>query len=133
MAKMTGGYAFAFQLLGFLLFDQLNGKILESADLDKVSIPFQLQLFDNAYQKIFIDLSEWDRKYLLAVRGDKRLRDVVKILGKDKVFVAQYRRRAIERKLIISAGYGLVQYTLPYFDEYLKQTKDPDSAYYWGY
>ncbi|MBW0439890.1 AAA family ATPase [Lactobacillus gasseri] len=133
MAKMTGGYAFAFQLLGFLLFDQLNGKIPESADLDKVSIPFQLQLFDNAYQKIFIDLSEWDRKYLLAVRGNKRLQDVVKILGKDKVFVAQYRRRAIERKLIIPAGYGLVQYTLPYFDEYLKQTEDPDSAYYWGY
>ena len=26
MAKMTGGYAFAFRLLGFLLFDQLNGK-----------------------------------------------------------------------------------------------------------
>lgn len=133
MSKMTGGYAFAFQLLEFLLFDQLNGKIPESADLDKVSIPFQLQLFDNAYQKIFIDLSEWDRKYLLAVRGNKRLQDVVKILGKDKVFVAQYRRRAIERKLIIPAGYGLVQYTLPYFDEYLKQTEDPDSAYYWGY
>lgn len=47
--------------------------------------------------------------------------------------MAQYRRRAIERKLIIPAGYGLVQYTLPYFDEYLKQTEDPDSAYYWGY
>ena len=65
--------------------------------------------------------------------GNRRLQDAVKILGKDKVFVAQYRRRAIERKLIISAGYGLVQYTLPYFDEYLKQTEYPDSAYYWGY
>lgn len=65
--------------------------------------------------------------------GNRRLQDAVKILEKDKVFVAQYRRRAIERKLIIPAGYGLVQYTLPYFDEYLKQTEDPDSAYYWGY
>ncbi|WP_282805679.1 hypothetical protein [Lactobacillus isalae] len=92
-----------------------------------------MQLFDNAYQKIFIDLSEWGRKYLLAVKGNKRLQDAVKILGKDKVFVAQYRRKAIERKLIIPAGYGLVQYTLPYFDEYLKQTEDPDSTYYWGY
>lgn len=89
-----------------------------------------MQLFDNAYQKIFIDLSEWGRKYLLAVKGNKRLQDAVKILGKDKVFVAQYRRRAIERKLVIPAGYGLVQYTFPYFDEYLKQTEDPDSAYY---
>ena len=93
----------------------------------------KLQLFDNAYQKIFIDLSEWDRKYLLAVKENKRLQDAIKILGKDKVFVAHYRRRASECKLVIPAGYVLVQYTLSYFDEYLKQTEDPDSAYYWGY
>lgn len=133
MSTMTKGYSYAFQLLGFLLFNKVAGEIPTQKDLDNIKIEYQLNLFDNAYQKIFTELSDWDRKYLIAVAGNKKLQEVTKILQKDKVFVAQYRRRDIERRLIVPAGYGLVRYTLPYFEEYIRQVQDPNSPYYFGY
>ncbi|WP_281830243.1 MULTISPECIES: ATP-binding protein [Lactobacillus] len=133
MSTMTKGYSYAFQLLGFLLFNKVAGEIPTQKDLDNIKIEYQLNLFDNAYQKIFTELSDWDRKYLIAVAGNKKLQEVTKILQKDKVFVAQYRRQDIERRLIVPAGYGLVRYTLPYFEEYIRQVQDPNSPYYFGY
>lgn len=133
MSKMTKGYSYAFQLLGFLLFNKMESKVPTQKDLDQIKIEYQLNLFDNAYQKIFNELSDWDRKYLIAIADNKKLQDVTKVLNRNKVFVAQYRRRAIERRLIIPAGYGMVKYTLPYFDEYIRQVQDPNSPYYFGY
>ena len=69
----------------------------------------------------------------MAVADNRRFQDVLKILDKDKVYVAQYRRRAIERHLIKPKSYGTVEYTLPYFDKYIKQVQNPDSIYYMGY
>lgn len=133
MAKITNGYAYGFQLLGFLLFNQVNGKAATLDDVEKVTAQYQLQLFDNAYQKIFEDLSENDRKYLFAVKKDRSFENIVRNWGKDKVYVAQYRRRAIERDLIKPAGYGKVEFTLPSFEDYLEQIQNPDSPYYLGY
>lgn len=133
MAKMTAGYAYAFQLLGFLLYEKVSDRIPTMTDLQKVETSYQLQLFDNAYQKIFVDLSDNDREYLLKVQNEGSFDKILTSWQKNKVYVAQYRRRAIERDLIKPVGHGLVRFTLPYFDEYLKQVQNPDSAYYFGY
>lgn len=85
-----------------------------------------------SYQKIFEGLSELDKQYLIAIQGNKKLKEVCKIMGKD-VFVSQYRRRAIERKLIKPARYGIVEYTLPLFSEYIDSIQDTDSIFYLGY
>ena len=133
MAQMTKGYSYAFQLLGFRVFNQSDGRAISEMTIKQVTIEYQMDLFDNAYQKIFTDLSDMDRKYLMAVADNRRFQDVLKILDKDKVYVAQYRRRAIERHLIKPKSYGTVEYTLPYFDKYIKQVQNLDSIYYMGY
>lgn len=46
--------------------------------------------------------------------------------------MAQYRRRALERNLIVPAKMGYVAFTLPYFENYLNETKDVDSIFYLG-
>lgn len=136
MAQMTKGYSYAFQLLGFRVFNRSDGHAINETTVKQVTTEYQMDLFDNAYQKIFTDLSDMDRKYLIAVANNRRFQDVLKVLDKDKedkVYVAQYRRRAIERHLIKPKSYGTVEYTLPYFDEYIKQVQNPDSIYYMGY
>lgn len=133
LAKMTGGYSYAFQLLGYLLFNQLDGQPLTKQAITQISPAFHSLLFENAYQKIFVSLSELDRQYLIAIAGHHKLAEVGKIMKKDKVFVSQYRRRAIERHLVEPSGYGYVRYTLPHFDEYIQQIQNPDSPYYLGY
>jgi hypothetical protein len=132
MFRMTEGYSYAFQLLGYLLYERMQGKIPERADLQRVKSAYQEQLFNNAYQKIFQDLSANDQQYLYAVCGHHDLGEIAKIMGKSNVYVAQYRRRALERHLIRPAAYGYVDFTLPYFEDYLMATKNIDSIFYLG-
>ena len=133
LAQATAGYSYAFQLLGYLLFEHCQGKTPTIHDYQAVFPQYQLYLFDNAYQKIFASLSEMDRRYLIAIQGNQKLQTVCEIMGKDKIYVSQYRRRAIERGLVLPSGRGFVKYTLPCFDQYVSEVQNPDSAYYLGY
>ncbi|MFR0580794.1 P-loop NTPase fold protein [Limosilactobacillus mucosae] len=132
MANMVRGYSYAFQLLGYLAFEQ-QAKLqrpIQSADLKTIEQQYIVQLFDNAYQKIFVDLSTQDKRYLIAVADHRQFKDVVSLMHQNASYVSQYRRRAIERHLVVPAAYGRVEYTLPYFAEYLKAVQDPNSVYF---
>lgn len=50
----------------------------------------------------------------------------------DLIYVSQYRRRAIARHLVQPGSYGHVQYILPFFNEFIRATQDPDSIYFYG-
>lgn len=132
MANMVRGYSYAFQLLGYLAFEYQEklARPIQQADLKSIEQRYIVQLFDNAYQKIFVDLSPQDKKYLIAVADHRRFKDVVSMMHQNASYVSQYRRRAIERHLVVPASYGQVNYTLPYFAEYLKAVQDPNSVYY---
>lgn len=133
LTNMTKGYSYAFQLLGYLLFEYVEDKIPTIEDVKQIEEDYKNYLYNNAYQKIFSELSETDKEYLYAVCGNHKLDEVAKIMGKSNVFVAQYRRRAIERKLIVPTKMGYVAFTLPYFEDYLDETKNVDSIFYMGY
>lgn len=133
LTNMTKGYSYAFQLLGYLLFEYVDGRIPTIEDVEEVSDNYKKNLYNNAYQKIFSELSEMDKEYLYAVCGNHKLDEIAKIMGKSNVFVAQYRRRAIERNLVVPAKMGYVKFTLPYFEDYLAETKNEDSLFYMGY
>ncbi len=131
LAQLTAGYSYAFQLLGYYTFEQ-NPSLSDDAFVSVRKI-YEFSLFDNAYQKILEGLSELDKRYLIAIQGGKKLEDVCAIMKKDKVFVSQYRRRAIERGLIKPTRHGVVEYTLPLFSEYIDAIQNPDSIFYLGY
>lgn len=132
MTNMTKGYSYAFQLLGYLLFKQQDGKVPDMKSVEKVANEYKNTLYNNAYQKIFSEISTMDQQYLYAVCGNHKLDEIAKIMGKSNVFVAQYRRRAIERNLVVPAKMGYVTFTLPFFEDYLQATKDVNSIFYLG-
>lgn len=132
LTNMTKGYSYAFQLLGYILFDEVKDKVPDLTDIENISQQYKNTLYNNAYQKIFSELSEKDQQYLYAVCGGHKLDEIAKIMGKSNVFVAQYRRRAIERNLVKPTKMGYVSFTLPYFEDYLQETKDVNSIFYLG-
>ena len=133
LTNMTKGYSYAFQLLGYLLFEYTNGEIPSGDDIKQIEEEYKNNLYNNAYQKIFSELSEMDKEYLYAVCGNHKLDEIAKMMGRSNVFVAQYRRRAIERNLVAPVKMGYVAFTLPYFEDYLVETKNVDSIFYMGY
>lgn len=122
MAKLTAGYSYAFQLLGYLVFETANGAPVTETTINSVMDQYQLYLFENAYQKIFADLSEMDRQYLVAIADNPTFATVSERLKKSRSYVSQYRRRALARHLIVATGYGKVAYTLPQFKEFILAT-----------
>ncbi|WP_295731373.1 hypothetical protein [uncultured Limosilactobacillus sp.] len=132
MAQMVQGYSYAFQLLGYLVFDKsTREEIPVSLELlNNIKNDYLALLFDNAYTKIFDELSTNDQKYLVSIFGNKRLSEVAKDMHQSLSYVSQYRRRAISRHLVAPATYGKVKYTLPFFREFIQETQNPDSMYY---
>ena len=63
---------------------------------------------------------------LIAVLGNKRLKEVAQQLDVTPSYASQYRRRAIARHLVRPGSYGHVQYILPFFNEFIRATQDTE-------
>lgn len=129
MTKMTKGYAYAFQLLGYLIWNQTEGISVITDDVIRSVIPrYQLELFRNSYTKIFEDLSEKDREFLFAMAqlGNDfiKMQDINKKLHKSSGYTSVYRRRLLDAQIVRSRSYGTLTFNLPYFREYIIQTKE---------
>lgn len=117
LAKITKGYAFAFQALGRLLWEKedrsdINGVL---RDLDNL-------LDEYVYQKIWSDLSEKDREIIINIPADTSIKtgDLCEKTGITTQVFSKYRERLINKGLIRTAGHGYVELTLPRFGEICK-------------
>lgn len=124
MARCTQGYAYAFQLLGYLLWETGEKKVGRDT-LESVLDPYREQLYRNAYAKIYEGLSPMDQKFLLAMAQDKEatvsMRAISERMGKPASYLSNYRRRLMDDEVIVAAGRGSVRFALPFFDQYVKE------------
>lgn len=128
MAVMTKGYSYAFQLLGYLVWNKAKyGQIIDQRLLDEIMPEYLLELDQNAYTKIFDSLSKQDRNFLYAMAqsGTNRvlIKDIREKMGRPSNFVANYRRRLLDDQVIQVTDYGEVAFTLPFFREYVLKRK----------
>lgn len=68
--------------------------------------------------------SDIDKSFLLAMaqdEGPSKMADIQNRLGVDVNYASQYRLRLIAAELIHPAGYGYVDFALPYLREYLRE------------
>lgn len=115
LAKLTNGYAFAYQSLGYLSFDnggQINKDLLTKYDE-------YLKIF--AYDKIWSELSNVDHKILmkLAEKETGDVENVYKELNMKKSTFSSYRDKLIKNGVIVSKGWGFIDFALPRFREYI--------------
>ncbi len=114
MAKMTMGYSFAFQVLGYFVWEE-NGKY------EKVIDEYKKYLGDFVYDKIWSEISNKDRKVLYGIASTEggRVKAVREFLEMETNEFNPYRKRLVKKGLVDGEKYGYVSLTLPYFNEYI--------------
>ena len=117
MAKITKGYAYAFQELGSLYFKKSQTETLEDLIPDLKS-----ELFAYSYEKIWEELTEADR-YLIRLITEKdeyKREEVLELMGEKSGNYSMYRDRLLKRGILLSRQ-SYIYFALPYFAEYIKE------------
>jgi hypothetical protein len=117
MAKITKGYAYAFQELGVLYFKKKHDETLEDIIPD-----LKAELFAYSYEKIWEELTEADR-FLVSLLVDKseyKREEVLKLMGDRAGNYSMYRDRLIKRGLLDNRQ-AYISLALPFFADYIKE------------
>ena len=116
MARLTKGYAFAFQALGYLTFRS------EERNYLKILPEYRQYLDDFVYEKLWSEFSEKDREVTRAIVETEtgNSADVRSILDISSNSLAQYKRRLIRKGIVSDGEHGKLLLTLPLFDEFVK-------------
>ncbi len=127
MVRMTAGYAYAFQLLGYLVWNT-DDKIITENTLESILLGYKGMLFRNVYVKVYSSLLSKDREFVQAmVESDKEkvpIKDIMTKMDKPKNYISIYRRRLIDDQVIFSKERGYVEFTLPYFADFVAEFGD---------
>ena len=117
LAKITKGYAYAFQELGVLCF-----KKKENETLEDILSKLKSELFAYSYEKIWEEMTEMDRFLagLLTEKEEYKRDEVLKLMGEKAGSYSMYRDRLIKRG-ILNNRQGYVSLALPYFADYIKE------------
>lgn len=115
-ARLTKGYAFAFQLLGYLMFEKGTKEIN-----DDLLLSFDQLLEEYAYKKIWSTLSEVERN-IIKIFNTNGIVDVSFILEKasmSKEYFSRYRDRLIKKGILTCPSRGKLMFALPRFKEFV--------------
>lgn len=118
MAKETRGYPYAYQVLGYLCFQQ--GKKWEEVIDD-----YEKYLFEYSYEKIWSELSPKDRDVIFAI-ADTTTSDVESIRTTGSFssnYFTVYRNRLIKRGVIYSPDFGKLEFTLPRWQNFVRKKR----------
>jgi hypothetical protein len=124
MVEGTQGYPFLIQLVGahcWRVRRDADSISLEDAETGVASA--RRRLGSLVHAPALADTSDVDKSFLLAMAkddGPSKMADIAKRLEVDKKYAGIYRRRLIDAELIEAAGYGHVDFTIPYLREYLR-------------
>ena len=118
MADLTNGYAYAYQVLGYLYWE----KIIENktaAELGDIIDEYDSTLSEYVYEKIWFKLPETESKIvsLLVKNGQSKTKDIKKELSLSDSQMSVYRDRLKRRGIIDASKYGFLDLILPRFKE----------------
>lgn len=113
MAEQTRGYPFAFQVLGYLSWE--NG-----GDWEGVLDRYAAYLSEYVYDKVWGEMSPKDREVARGVAraGEGAVKGVLSELGMSQNEFNPYRKRLIKKGVLHAPQRGFVAFTLPLFSEY---------------
>ena len=117
MTSLTKGYPFAFQVLGYLYWENRTSKSLE-----EILPEYDQYLEEYVYSKIWSELSELDKKVLteLSLNGDSKVKTIRENLDMKSEQFSVYRDRLKRKGVIDTSEYGKISLALPRFDEFVK-------------
>lgn len=127
ISRMTRGYAYAFQLLGYYLWQESEGKI-DLQIIEQAEKSYRADLYLNSYLKIYQGLTGVEREFLMAMAdyGEEEVPfgSIVAAMGKSKSYVSVYRLRLLDTQVIETSRHGYVRFTLPLFGQFMLDAKE---------
>lgn len=116
MTGLTKGYPFAFQVLGYLAWENKGVKTIE-----EILPEYDQYLEEYVYGKIWSEVSELDRKILMemAVSGETRVKNIRDHIGMKSELFSVYRERLKRKGILDTRNYGEVSFVLPRFAEFV--------------
>lgn len=117
LATLTQGYAYAYQVLGYLLFKYRK----KSVDGD-ILVEYDQYLSEYVYEKLYSELSSTERNILRSFANEKQIKmsDLALNANIHIKLLSVYRDRLIKRGIIYSPSYGYLAFSLPRFKEFLR-------------
>ena len=121
MSKLTKGYAYAYQVLGYILFDAKKAKLD-----DDIINEFDTYLREYVYEKIYFDMPDNEKTVVTALASskEKKVADIINSTNINKEKMSQYRDKLIKKGVIVSTGWGKLDFALPRFNEYVLLQKE---------
>ena len=119
MAKLTRGYPFAFQVLGYYTY-------IHGGKFHQAIVEFRQYLDEYVYDKIWSELSKNDKKilYTMAKKGYNRISDIRADLKAESNEFSPYRDRLIKKGILNGDERGSLKFELPLFEEYVLDYMD---------
>lgn len=116
MTGLTKGYPFAFQVLGYLSWENKGIKTME-----QILPEYDQYLDEYVYGKIWSELSELDRKILIemSVSGETKVKNIRNSIGMKSELFSVYRERLKRKGILDTSKYGEVSFALPRFAEFV--------------
>lgn len=117
MALFTKGYSYAFQVLGYIMWDK--GCTLEEA------IPyFDERMSEYCYDKIWEDLPESEKRFvslLSCAKGNKlKAKDIISKMETTQKAYSVFRDRLVKKGVVDGSEHGSVSLALPRFGDYVQ-------------
>jgi hypothetical protein len=126
MVEMTRGYPYLLQLLGYYLIEFVgNGTEITTSHIELANKSAKRDMIDNIFEPVIKILSDKDMDFLRAIAVDGSVSSISSIKDRLKMndgLVQAYRRRLLDAGVISAKRRGEVEFTLPYFYEYLNNS-----------
>ncbi len=120
MTSLTKGYPFAFQVLGYLYWENRSTK-----NIDEILPEYDQYLEEYVYNKIWSELSEQDQRILLSISPDDglKVKELRTRLQMSSELFSVYRDRLRRKGVIDTHEYGKVSFSLPRFSNFVEMRK----------
>lgn len=121
MARLTKGYAFAYQVLGYLFWEKNQGGSVKSP-LSALLSEYDEYLETYSYEKIWSELPPMEKRILSLLSEDnpKKNSDIREALGITSADMSSYRDRLIKKGLICAAEFGYMTLALPRMSDIIR-------------
>lgn len=126
LSNAVQGYAYAFQTIGYYAW-RYSQKTLKLDDkvYQQTIKSAKEELFRNAYERMYMDISKTDKNFINAIIKVKSdlisIKQLQKILHKPVNYISVYRARLLDDQLISAPRRGYVKLALPFFAEFVKK------------
>lgn len=125
ITKLTKGYAYAFQLLGYYLWERSADSVNEKTVEDVLPL-YKTDLYRNAYSKMYQSLSEMERQFIVAMAelGESAsTHDIGEKMGREKNYIQVYRKRLLDTQLVQAPKRGTLEFSLPFFRDFVLENR----------